>query len=248
MSEALDSLIAMSKELGDPSHDLVILGEGNTSARADDSSFWVKASGTQLVSADPSMFVRVSFAPIAEALEQSDLGDEEIHNVLRQATLEGERTPSIETFLHALCLQLDGISFVGHTHPAAAVGLLCSANSRELFNGALFPDQIVSLGATPAIIPYADPGLPLARTVRYELDEYLYRHGTPPRTILMENHGIITLGKTAKQVVNVTRMVVKTSRIISTALLAGGLRYLTPQQIDRIDNRPDERKRRDDLN
>ena len=148
MTTALEQLISLSRSLGDPSADLVILGEGNTSARADDTSFWVKASGTELAGADHETFVRVQFADILNALRETSLADDAVKQLLRAATVEGTRAPSIETFLHAMCLQLDGVQFVGHTHPTAAASLLCGQQSRELFAGSLFPDQIVLLGAT----------------------------------------------------------------------------------------------------
>jgi rhamnose utilization protein RhaD (predicted bifunctional aldolase and dehydrogenase) len=139
MSDVRSELIDMSRTLGDETLDLAILGEGNTSARADDESFWVKASGTELARADETTFVRVQFAPSLAALERETLSDAEIKQLLRDVTVEGDRVPSIETFLHAMCLKLDGVRFVGHTHPTAAVGLLCSVRSRELFRGSLFP-------------------------------------------------------------------------------------------------------------
>ena len=62
MSEnILAQLVTMSNNLGDPALDYVILGEGNTSARADADTFWVKASGTELRTIDCTGFVRVSF-------------------------------------------------------------------------------------------------------------------------------------------------------------------------------------------
>ena len=36
MNDPIEQLVAMSKELGDPAHDYVILGEGNTSVHAAD--------------------------------------------------------------------------------------------------------------------------------------------------------------------------------------------------------------------
>lgn len=247
MTDGLDELIDMSQAMGQSEREWVILGEGNTSTRADQSSFWVKASGTQLAAADRSTFVRVGYQPIVEALDRPELRDDQVHDVLREATQEGERVPSIETFLHALCLQMDGVGFVGHTHPTAAVGLLSGKASRDLFQGSLFPDQIVLLGTSYVYIPYMDPGLPLARGVRGELNEYVNREGRTPRVILMENHGIIALGNTARQVLNITEMFVKSCRILAIALNAGGPRYLTQQQVQRIDNRPDEQRRREDL-
>ena len=51
MSEQLQQLIEMSRALGDPREDLVILGEGNTSARADDSSFVMATASALCVEA-----------------------------------------------------------------------------------------------------------------------------------------------------------------------------------------------------
>lgn len=247
MSEQLQQLIEMSRTLGDAREDLVILGEGNTSVRADGSSFWVKASGTELARADHDTFVRVRTADVLNALGQASLDDGAVKQVLRDATLQGDRSPSIETFLHALCLQLDGVHYVGHTHPTAAVSLLSVAQSRELFSGSIFPDQIVLLGATYVYVPYADPGLPLAHAVQRELQAYVDQQQRVPRVVLLENHGVIALGGTAQEVINITRMLVKTCRILLGTLAAGGPRFLTQQNVDRIDSRPDEIARRTGL-
>lgn len=247
MSDVRTELIEMSRTLGDEKLDLAILGEGNTSAREDDESFWVKASGTHLARADESTLVRVQFAPILAALEREAMSDAETKQLLRDATTAGDRIPSIETFLHAMCLPLEGVRFVGHTHPTAAVSLLCSARSRELFSGSLFPDQIVLLGPRMVYVPYADPGLPLARAVRDALRAFLDHERRVPRVILLENHGVIALGSTAHEVLNITLMLVKVCRITAGALLAGGPRFLTRQNVERIDQRPDELARRADF-
>ena len=65
----LTELLAMSRNLGDPSLDYAILGEGNTSARADADTFWVKASGASMRTLEPSGLVRVAFSRITELLE-----------------------------------------------------------------------------------------------------------------------------------------------------------------------------------
>lgn len=247
MSDILNDLIAMSRALGDPRHDLAILGEGNTSAQADPDSFWVKASGTELATADVQSFVRVRRPSIREALAQATMDDAEVKQLLRTATVDGDRAPSIETFLHALCLDLDGVRFVGHTHPTAAAALLCSAQSRELFAGALFPDQIVLLGPALVYVPYADPGLPLAHAVAGQLSAFQQQHQRVPRAVLLENHGVLALGSTAREVLNITFMLVKMCRILGGTLAAGGPRFLTAAQVERIDRRPDELARRADF-
>jgi rhamnose utilization protein RhaD (predicted bifunctional aldolase and dehydrogenase) len=244
MSDVLEQLIGMSQALGDPANDYVILGEGNTSVRADDDSFWVKASGTELVRASRDSFVRVRFAPILEAMDGAQLTDAQVKQLLKTVTVEGTRAPSIETFLHALCLQLEGIQFVGHTHPVAAVSLLCSQHSRELFSRSLFPDQIVLLGPAFVYVPYTDPGLPLALAVRAGVRQFVETRRRVPKVLMMENHGVFALGGTAQEVLNITQMLVKTCRVLTGTLAAGGPRYLSPEHVARIDQRPDELARR----
>jgi rhamnose utilization protein RhaD (predicted bifunctional aldolase and dehydrogenase) len=237
-------LVSLSNELGVPAHDYAILGEGNTSVRADEASFWIKASGTRLLGATRENFVRVLSAPVLAALDQGVSDDNALKAVLKSATTEGQRAPSIETFLHAQCLQLPGVRFVAHTHPTMAVGLLSACKSREVFGGCLFPDQIVVLGPAMGYVPYADPGLPLALAVRQSLREFQDRHQREPKVLLMENHGVIALGSTAQEVLNVMQMLVKTCRIFALTLAAGGPRFLSASQVVRIDKRPDEAARR----
>ncbi len=247
MTDVLDELVAMSAELGLPAHDYAILGEGNSSVRADDETFWVKASGTQMATATRDSFVKVRFAPILAALDQQQMSDDDVKQVLKSATIQGARAPSIETFLHAMCLQIDGVRFVGHTHPTAAVGLLCGRDSREIFAGSLFPDQIVVLGPAFAYVPYTDPGLPLAHAVQQSIKRFKADHHRAPKVVLMENHGVILLGNTAQEVLNGTLMLVKTCRIFVASHAAGGPRFLSAAQVSRIDHRPDELARRKDL-
>jgi rhamnose utilization protein RhaD (predicted bifunctional aldolase and dehydrogenase) len=242
--DVLDDLVAMSATLAEPANEYVILGEGNTSTRADVESFWIKASGTQLAGATRDGFVQVRFKPILAAMAGPDMDDDAVKQLLKSATSSYARSPSIETFLHAICLQLDGVTVVAHTHPIAAGGLLCGQRSRELFSGALFPDQIVVLGPTYVYVPYMDPGLPLARAVSEAINDFIAKEQRVPKVILMENHGVIALGGSTREALNITQMLVKTCKIISGTLIAGGPRYLSPANVDRIDRRPDELARR----
>lgn len=61
-NDTLKQLVALSNNLGRPENDYVILGEGNTSTRLDEQSFYVKASGTELRTITERGFVQVAFA------------------------------------------------------------------------------------------------------------------------------------------------------------------------------------------
>jgi rhamnose utilization protein RhaD (predicted bifunctional aldolase and dehydrogenase) len=231
--------------LGDPAHDYVILGEGNTSVRVDDQSFWVKASGTELRTIEAGGFVQVDFDRALAMLDAPELSDQAVKQALSQAKVEPAAPghPSVETALHAVCLQLAGINFVGHTHPTAINMLTCSVAFEMAVSGRLFPDEIVVCGPAPLLIPYIDPGLPLAREIRQGLERYLDRYGQAPKVILMQNHGLIALGPTAQQVQNITAMAVKTARILAGTYALGGPRFMSQSGVDRIHTRPDEHYR-----
>jgi rhamnose utilization protein RhaD (predicted bifunctional aldolase and dehydrogenase) len=242
----LQQLIAMSRHLGDPALDYVMLGEGNSSARIDAESFWVKASGAEMRTIEAGGFVRVRFDGVLALLERSGLSDGEVKAGLEAARIEAGATarPSVETVLHALALQVSGVHFVGHTHPTAVNAILCSQKAEEAVAGRLFPDEIVYCGPAPVYIPYTDPGLPLACAVRDGIDRYLDEFGQAPKVVLMQNHGLIALGKTAAEVQHITAMYVKTARVLLGTYALGGPHFLSPAAVARIHTRPDELYRR----
>jgi rhamnose utilization protein RhaD (predicted bifunctional aldolase and dehydrogenase) len=245
-TEILTELIALSRTLGHPALDYVMLGEGNSSARIDSETFWVKASGAEMRTIEASGFVQVRFDGVLSMLETDGLGDARVKARLEAARVDPEAIarPSVETVLHALILKLDGVNFVGHTHPTAVNAILCSKKAEEAIAGRLFPDEIVYCGPAPIYVPYTDPGVPLALAIRDAIDRYLDEYHENPKVILMQNHGLIALGKTASEVENITAMFVKTARVILGAYALGGPHSMSAKAVARIHTRPDEQYRR----
>jgi ribulose-5-phosphate 4-epimerase/fuculose-1-phosphate aldolase len=75
----------------------------------------------------------------------------------------------------------------------------------------------------------------------------MQRENRVPRVVLLENHGVIALGSTSREVLNITMMLVKVCRIAAGTIAAGGPRFLTTHNVQRIDKRPDELARRADF-
>ena len=251
MSEttALDQLVTLSNTLGRPELDYVILGEGNTSARADDTSFWVKSSGTELRTITASGFVQVAFDRALALVDRPNLTDADVKAGLTAAKVDPASPghPSVETLLHALCLQLPGISFIGHTHASAVNMLTCSVGFEQAYAGRLFPDEIVLCGPAPVLVPYTDPGVPLAVEVWTRIQRHMDQYGEQPKVIMIQNHGLIVLGRSAQHVLDVTAMAVKTARILLGTYAAGGPRFMSERDVARIHTRPDELYRRQQL-
>ncbi len=242
MSDVLPQLVEMTRYLADPSKGFAILGEGNTSARVDEDTFYVKASGTSMVNIDASGFVKVSISRVTALLDEPGAGDDEVQAAFQDAMLdapEGKR-PSVEAILHALLLQVPEFSFIGHTHPTYTNMVLCSRNCAEAVSGRLFPDQIVSMKHKSVYVPYTDPGLPLAREVKRRFEAYVDEEGVLPSVIMMQNHGLIVMGNSPRAVASTTEMTEKSSRVIVGAYAMGGPRFLAPKDVARIFTRPDE--------
>lgn len=152
--------------------------------------------------------------------------------------------PSVETFMHAFLLSLSDIHVIGHTHPAPLVALLSLRNAERFATQRLFPDDVVCCGPASAFVPYTDPGLPLARAIRAAVMEFCDKHGEVPKTIWLQNHGLIALGKSKREVESATFMAAKSARVWLAALSTGQeLRPLSARDIARIHSRPDEHHR-----
>ena len=78
--------------------------------------------------------------------------------------------------------------------------------------------------------------------------EFFDYWGEYPKTIYLQNHGFIALGKSPADVQSVTMMSDKAARILLGTMSFGGPNFMTQESVDRIHNRPDERYRQAMIN
>lgn len=243
-----EGLVQLSRRLGEPSADLAILAEGNTSC-VEGASFWVKASGNSLRDIEADGFVLCEPSPLIEAFDRQ-LTDEEVTNLLARSTKSSSRRPSVEAFMHAWLLSLPGVTHVGHVHPTPILSLVCSPSAQSLCRMRFFPDEVVCCGVATAWVPYVDPGLQLAVRIKESVTKFVREHGESPKVIWLQNHGVIALGRSPLEVESAILMNVKAARVI---LMAGGIPAvekdkiipLSPANVERIHSRPDEHHRQE---
>lgn len=247
MTDLLHELWTLTRALGEPSRDCVIIGEGNTSARVDDDTFLIKASGQQMESIEPSGIVAVRLSPILRLLDADPAPAVDLQKATaRAAKLDAAAPdPSIEVTFHASLLAECGARFIAHTHPTAVVQILCSPRAAEFATKRTFPDEAVLCGPRSVFVEYADPGLPLAHAIREAVRAFMREEGEPPRTILLQNHGLIALGQTAREAFNITMMAIKAARVFAGAASLGGPVFLSDEDVRHIVRRPDEIYRRE---
>ena len=248
MPTPLEQLITLSRDLGREDRKLAILGEGNTSTRVSSESFLVKASGTSLSTMRAEDVTECRFAPLLQLLERSNVSDEEIGRVLMESRVDStSKRPSTEAVFHAYLLSLPGVNWVGHTHPIAVNGILCSPRAADFANRRMFPDEIVCCGQHSVLIPYVDPGVPLAQHLKAGIEGHRSKYNEMPRAVLLTNHGFIAPAGTTAGVLSATLMAVKAAEIFSLAAIHGGPVFLDSTGADRIENRGDEHYRRKQL-
>lgn len=80
----------------------------------------------------------------------------------------------------------------------------------------------------------------LAQTIRRQTEAFIQKYQRQPRVILMQNHGVITLGATWQSVLAAMLIAEKAAKIFVGAALLGGPLFFSPEDVLRIVGRPDE--------
>ena len=152
------------------------------------------------VGGDPS---GVGRDPSGVGRDPSGVGRDPVMRTAMAARLAtaGGRRPSVELLFHAFLPE----RFVLHTHPLDINAVTCHRDGAGLARR-LFGDRVLW-------VPYADPGLPLARTIVDARRAYAERTGAPaPAVTLMQNHGMIIGGETAAEIEARSAWIVETVR------------------------------------
>ncbi len=248
MNEHIDALLKLSREIGRADHRMAILGEGNTSVKISADEFAVKASGSNLATLAEGDLTVCRTHPLLALFEKKTLPDLDMEMALLDARVNKQaKKPSIEALFHAWLLTLEGVNFVGHSHPVTCNQILCSPRALDFAEHRMFPDEVVCCGPRSVFIPYVDPGLPLAREIRDRTLAYIKELGQAPKLMLLQNHGVIALGATPAAVLACLLMAEKAGEIFVGAAAIGGPHFLAAANVERIAGRPDEHYRQRQL-
>jgi rhamnose utilization protein RhaD (predicted bifunctional aldolase and dehydrogenase) len=239
----LTDLVQLSRALGEPWRRLAILAEGNTSQRLGEDQLAIKATGRSLRDVSAEDLVVVSLRRLSDIVDDSEAGEADVADYFDEVQNEQGMRPSVEALLHVVCGVDAGAMTVAHTHPESVNALLCSDRADVLAGPPIFPDQVVVMGRRGLLVPYSDPGVVLARAVRARLAEHA-RQWDMPRVIYLANHGLVVLGSSAGQALQLTEMADKVSRVLVATLSFGTVVPMTAESAERIDTRDDEQIRR----
>ncbi len=171
-STEFEALIDLSARLG--ANPAWVQGAGGNTSIKEDHTLWIKASGLWLMNArHQEIMVPVALDALLDALERGDPLAEKAQHFVREALNPLGLRPSIETTVHALMPQ----KIVVHVHCVDTIALAVAAQAESLVRDRL-------AGFRHAFIPYARPGLPLARAIAARLN-----HDTD--VLVLGNHGLV---------------------------------------------------------
>jgi rhamnose utilization protein RhaD (predicted bifunctional aldolase and dehydrogenase) len=242
-----DELVALTRALGEPAKDLVILAEGNTSKRLADGRVVVKASGAYMASATRDDFVITEVQPLIDLMDDAASTQEDLTVLLDAGEHDGvRRRGSIETLVHVAVQSVRPTAYVAHTHPTAVLGLLSSVHAETAFAEWVYSDEAVVIGL-PLFVPYAAPGIALGRVFLARLRCYVAERNELPSVVLLGNHGIVAIGGHAEAVEAITLMTVKGARTRVQALSIGGMTGLGADAVAHYFERTDMAERRKNL-
>ena len=193
----MKSYVRLSRYAG-MREDLVQAGGGNSAFKFSENQMAIKASGFQLADVtEETGYAVVNHCVVRDAFLNCDdidsITEEESKKILSDAFIEGAR-PSIETFLHSISGR-----YSLHTHPVVVNALTCRKDGAEVIRS-LFPDAL--------IVPYATPGVELAKAYFKEYKKYIANHESEPSYVFLMNHGFMASADTADEVIELTESAV----------------------------------------
>ena len=181
----------------------VAANDGNISIKLDDGTFLTTPTGTSKSILKPEMIIHI----------------DENENVLEAA--DGYR-PSSEFKMHLRCYkERSDVRSVVHAHPPVATGFAIAHIPLDDYS---MPEAIIFLGSVP-IAPY---GTPSTEEVPDGIAPFLQDHDT----ILMENHGAVTVGVDLTQAYYRMETLEHFAKVTLTARQLGKVYEPNREQID----------------
>ncbi|MDQ0257031.1 rhamnulose-1-phosphate aldolase/alcohol dehydrogenase [Evansella vedderi] len=190
LQTGLDELVYRSNLIGSD-RAVCNWGGGNTSMKTIEKDFrgrdievmWVKGSGSDLATMKHKNFTGLNMEDIRPLIERDEMPDEEMVEYLSHCMIDSKHPrASIETLLHAFL----PFKHVDHTHPDAIISLCCADNGRQLAEE-IFGNRFVW-------VPYIRPGFTLSKMIAEGV-----QNNPNAELVLMEKHGLVVWGETAKE-------------------------------------------------
>jgi len=225
-------LIELAHRIGNHPARLVLWNEGAVAASQPTGKLVVSAGGSSLARLDARHLVQLDLAKTQALVHQDAITEED----LAEAGADPEALPPCaDVFTFADLFGFEGVRFAAHTQPVAVNQVVCSPRARQFADRRNLPHEILACGSASVLVPFAPPGLPLAKEIKRKIALWQDRYKGGPKLILLQNHGMIALGESVEEVVMLTEMTVKFAEIFLGAAMMGGPEFLKPNHVTQIE-------------
>ncbi len=191
--EKMNDLVAMSNRYG-KDEKYVLAGGGNTSVK-DESTMYIKGSGTTLATITADQFVGVDRSVLNGMLVKAYPDNDTDREALALADLLSSRLPgnenkrpSVETMLH----NIFPFTFVLHIHPPMVNGLTCGKDGKKV------ADEL--FGDTYIWVEMCRPGFMLSKLCENKLNAHKAKTGKDAQILILQNHGIFFAANTVAEI------------------------------------------------
>ncbi|VAX30009.1 Predicted rhamnulose-1-phosphate aldolase / Predicted lactaldehyde dehydrogenase [hydrothermal vent metagenome] len=192
---SIDLVVYTSRLIG-ANTNLVLWGGGNSSIKTMGSDhtgkkceiLWIKGSGSDMRTIAPKNFTPLRLQDLLPLQQRDAMTDEAMVDYQMKSMLNPKAPkPSIETLLHAFLPP----AHIYHTHADAICALTDTPKSKQIIREVF--------GKTVALVSYTRPGFLLSKRVAEA-----YKKTPNITAIILDKHGLITFGKTAKAAYDMT--------------------------------------------
>lgn len=228
----------LARALGEHPSRLVLWDEGALAMRLSDERYVVTRRGARLAKLKPGDMVHLDLAKMAALAVADVITPEELESAqFGPGKDEGDESaePCRDALLFAVLLSMEGVRFAAHVHPIVVDMITASPRGRQFAERRMLFHEALALGATLPLVPYADPGAPLAQEVKRRLSQWRERYQSTTNVILLQNHGVILLGNSAEDVVRTVEMLNKYAEVFVGAAALGGPVFLSPPSVSQVD-------------
>lgn len=225
-------LTELAHQLGNHPARLALWSEGSVAARASDETMLITCAGAHLATVGPEAFLEIDLPKAHELLADENTEDDDLSSIVR--TEDSTVPASTDTFLFADLLNFEDVRLMAHTQPLAINQITCSPRARQFADRRNLPDEVILCGQSSVLVPFAPPGIALARETRRRIALWQDRYKETPKIILFQNHGMITLGQTVQEVMMVTEMAIKYAEIFIGAAMMGGPEFMKPTYVTKL--------------
>jgi len=229
----IHELLTLAHRLGNHPARLALWNEGTVAAALPDGKIATTAIGASLATLAVDDIVEYDRARVLALTAQDDVTEDDL---LEARVEEGSAAPPCaDLFPYAELLAFEGANFAAHTQPIAINQIICSPRARQFADRRNLPYEITLCGSASVLVPFTPPGPAMAREMKRKIALWQDRYKGTPKVILLQNHGMITLGESVDEVMMVTEMTLKFAEIFLGAAMMGGPEFLKPIHVSLIE-------------